>query len=94
MDTPFMDIVKSETLRGFTELTLFYMSDLDDSSLSLLLYFFRSVFILYTTHNALPKLFVCVLVIESSAKVLLKLTPRCLYMWEATCWFGVPFFVT
>ena len=29
MDTPFMDIVQSETLRGFTELTLFYMSDLD-----------------------------------------------------------------
>ena len=29
-----MDIAKSETLRGFTELTLFYMSDLDDSSCS------------------------------------------------------------
>ena len=37
-----MDIVKSETLRGFTELTRFYMSDLDDSfcsSSSLLLSF-------------------------------------------------------
>ena len=32
MDTPFMDIVQSRTLRGFTELTRFYMSDLDASS--------------------------------------------------------------
>ena len=69
MDTPFMDIVQSGPLRGFTELTRFYMSDLNDSSF-FLLFSFRSVFILYTfvfTHCS-PKLFVCVLVIERSAK--------------------------
>ena len=60
-----MDIVKSETLRGFTELTRFYMSDLDDSSFS-----FSSLLFSFSlhSHNALPKLFVCVLVIERSAK--------------------------
>ena len=57
MDTPFMDIVKSETLRGFTELTRFYMSDLDDSSSSF--FFFTpfvqsSFFVLSSSHNALP----------------------------------------
>ena len=61
-----MDIVQSETLRGFTELTLFYMSDLDDSSCSLLSSLLFSFSL--TSHNALPKLFVCVLVIERSAK--------------------------
>ena len=40
MDTPFMDIVQSGTLRGFTELTRFYMSDLDDSSSLFLLFSF------------------------------------------------------
>ena len=45
MDTPFMDIAKSETLRGFTELTRFYMSDLDDNSSSFSSLLFRSVFI-------------------------------------------------
>ena len=41
-----MDIAKSETLRGFTELSLFYMSGLDDTSCFFsLLYSFRSVFI-------------------------------------------------
>ena len=66
MDTPFMDIAKSETLRGFTELTLFYMSDLDDSSSSFssLLFFVQSSFT-----QCSPNLFVCVLVIERSAKV-------------------------
>ena len=60
-----MDIAKSETLRGFTELTLFYMSDLDDTSSS-----FSSLLLSFSlhSHNALPKLFVCVLVIERSAK--------------------------
>ena len=53
MDTPFMDIVQSGTLRGFTELTRVYMFDLDDSS-SFSSFSFRSVFILYTSHNALP----------------------------------------
>ena len=61
-----MDIVQSETFRGFTELTLFYMSDLDDSSCSLLSSLLFSFSL--TSHNALPKLFVCVLVIERSAK--------------------------
>ena len=69
MDTPFMDIVQSGTLRGFNKLTRFYMSDLNDSS-SPFLYSFRSVFILYTFvfTQCSPKLFVCVLVIERSAK--------------------------
>ena len=61
-----MDIAKSETLRGFTELTLFYMSGLDDTSCL----FFSSLLFSFSlhSHNALPKLFVCVLVIERSAK--------------------------
>ena len=40
MDTPFMDIAQSGTLRGFTELTRFYMSDLDASSSLFLLFSF------------------------------------------------------
>ena len=52
-----MDIAKSETLRGFTELTLFYMSGLDDTScLFSLLYSFRSVFI----HTMLSQNYSCV----------------------------------
>ena len=70
MDTPFIDIVQSGTLRGLTELTRFYMSDLDDSSSPF--FSFRSVFILYTFvfkfTQCSPKQFVCVLVIERSAK--------------------------
>ena len=49
MDTPFMDIVQSGILRGFTESTHFYMSDLDDSSFSSLLLSFS-----HHSHNALP----------------------------------------
>ena len=55
MDTPFMDIVQSGILRGFTELTRFYMSDLDDScSLFSLLLSFSLHSILSSSHNALP----------------------------------------
>ena len=64
-----MDIVQSGTLRGFTKLTRFYMSDLDDTfSLFLLLSFsFHSLY--FRPHTMLSQTFrVCVLVIERSAK--------------------------
>ena len=55
MDTPFIDIVQSRTWRGFTELTRFYMSDLDDSSFLFFTPFVQSsFFILSSSHNALP----------------------------------------
>ena len=66
MDTPFMDIAKSETLRGFTELTLFYMSGLDDTSFFFL---FFTLFVQSSFTQCSPNLFVCVLVIERSAKI-------------------------
>ena len=64
----YIDIVQRGTLRGFTELTRICMSDLDDSSP--LFFSFRSVFILYTFvfTQCSPKLFMCMLVIERSAK--------------------------
>ena len=49
-----MDIVQSGTLRGFTELTRFYMSGLDDSSFLFFTSFVQSSFlILSSSHNAL-----------------------------------------
>ena len=60
-----MDIAKSETLRGFTELALFYMSDLDDT---FFFFLFFTLFVQSSFTQCSPNLFVCVLVIEGSAK--------------------------
>ena len=50
-----MDIVQSGTLRGFTELTRFYMSDLDDSSFFSLLLSFSLHSLYFRLHTMLSQ---------------------------------------
>ena len=76
-----MDIVQSGTLRGFTELTRFYMSDPDDSSSFFFTPFVQSSFYTFGFTQCSPKLFVCVLVIERSAKMGIIVRAREPYRW-------------